>query len=299
MAIAVWRPVCDGRARDPHVAISPSRTPRAVLVQVFVANHVAGNVTCGLGALFAAIAVTAPIIEIIVAGNRVDIGNKLVCAGKNSALVRVDRKCLASAGHFAFPRADRHNGGVPFLADIQAIIARTKQIERQIRRVNLKSLVVIQMTQMDGDAAFIQANLGDIVVQVEKGKTGFAPQANRRRSDVQFPAGVFIGPELVAGCEGPVHHGGNPFVGARRLKGNFAVHVAQSRYAARRVILVGHRSLRCNYGQHKRRAEQADHPEKILRHCRSPFCLLSLHYPGKTSLSSEFPCHFFQAGKNL
>src|ERR1700686_445383 len=58
---------------------------------------------------------------------------------------------------------------------------------------------------------------------------------------MEFGAGGLIGPEFVAGGHGAVHGGGPPTNGAPGTEGNFSVCVAQTGYAAWRIVIVfGH-----------------------------------------------------------
>ena len=76
------------------------------------------------------------------------------------------------------------------------------------------------MAQVNADDAFAQADLCDVVGQVQKRETGFTSQTNRRRPDVQLGAGTPVCPELIARGDWPVHDRRNPVLGSGRLEGN-------------------------------------------------------------------------------
>src|SRR5258707_4666914 len=63
VAIAIRRPTDDGGMGEPNGAVLGHRAPATVVVEVFVTNNIGRNVARGLRAIFAAVAVTAPVVE--------------------------------------------------------------------------------------------------------------------------------------------------------------------------------------------------------------------------------------------
>src|SRR2546425_6216375 len=73
------------------------------------------------------------------------------------------------------------------------------------------------------DGSFGDADLRDVVREVQEGKAGVARQADRRRTDVQFGARAVVGPKFVPGGDRTVDDGRNPIVSACGVEGNGTV----------------------------------------------------------------------------
>src|SRR5205814_3128937 len=140
VAVAIRSPADDGGAREPHVAVFRHGAPAAVFIEVFVADYIIGNVSRGSGMLFAAVAVVAPLIEVIsIALNALNVRIQLIGAAEIAFFARVNRIGGAAAGDFALALADSDNRGVAGFVHTNAVTPGTQNGQRQIRRVNRKS----------------------------------------------------------------------------------------------------------------------------------------------------------------
>src|SRR5207302_4517817 len=113
VAVAIGSPVHNCHVREPNGPILRHLAPTTVVVKVFVANHVIGNVAAGDGMLFAVVALAAPAIEIVVAVSTFHISVQRIGAGEKSLLARMNGVGGATAGHFAGALGNIDNCGVP------------------------------------------------------------------------------------------------------------------------------------------------------------------------------------------
>src|SRR5260370_28300172 len=92
---------------------------------------------------------------------------------------------------------------------------------------------------MNLKAPLREADLGDVIVQIQEREPGCAVQANLRGIRAQFRACSFVGPELVSGCHRAIQTGVTPIVCACGFERNRALYVAQFTNAAWRAATVG------------------------------------------------------------
>ena len=92
MAVTVGGPANDGHMRKPNGAVVGNRAPAAVVVQIFVADDILGDVAAGNGVIFVEIALIAPVIEIIRIGKGLDVCIESVRTGKER-LARPGERC--------------------------------------------------------------------------------------------------------------------------------------------------------------------------------------------------------------
>src|SRR6266567_4416184 len=189
VAVAVRSPSNYGSVREPDVAILGHGPPATVIIEILVADHVSRDVARRDGALFAAVAVAAPVIEIVfIAAKALHVGVKLFSPEERAGLPRMNRISRSTARDFAFAVANKHGGRVACLVHIDAIAAGTKNGKRQVWSVDLERFVVIETAHANIDGSFGDADLRDVVREVQEGKAGVARQADRRRTDVQLGA---------------------------------------------------------------------------------------------------------------
>src|SRR5260370_2819 len=245
VAIAIRRPTDDGGVGEPNGAVLGHRGPATVVVEIFIANHIGRDVARGLRAVFAAVAVTRPTVEVvIVIAESLNVGVELVGTGKRAGFPSMNGISGATTGDFAFTVANGHEGGIAGFADIDLVVARPKDGEVQVGGIDFESFVLIETPHAHIKGAFGKADLGHAVVQIQKRKTSVAGKTDRRGANVQLGAGAVVGPKLVASGNRTVDDRGNPIVGAPRVERNGAVSVAEASDAAWRIVIVGCGALR-------------------------------------------------------
>ncbi len=218
VAIAVRRPTNDGGVWKPNRAVFGHLAPTAVVIEVFVADDIGRDVARGLRAILAAVAITAPVVEVVVIAETLNVGVELIGAGKRAGFPRMNGVSGAAAGDFAFPIANGHERGIAAFINVDLVVARTKNRESQVRCINFESFVLFEAPHADVQCAFGESDLGHAVVQIQEGKAGVAGKADGCGADVQLGTRAVVGPELVAGGNRAVDDRGNPIVGATRIK---------------------------------------------------------------------------------
>src|SRR5580698_4015834 len=172
---------------------------------------------------------------------------QFVGAGEARALAGNHDKGVAAAGHFAAAFPDGDIGFVAGRVNVDAVFAGTLNLEGGIRSIDLEVVSVIKMAHAKDESPLRQAQLGSLVVEIEKSDTGFRIQAHRGGADLELSTRIFVGPEIVAVGKGTILDGGDPVTLAAGLERDRAIGIAQAGDAAGRVLcwrLIGRRWLR-------------------------------------------------------
>src|SRR5215469_9635535 len=173
MAVTIGRPADNDSMRKPHVAVPWHGAPATVFIQVLVADNIVGNVTRRNGVVVAQISLVAPLIEVIVIlTNALDVGVQLIRAIKNAFFTRMNGVGGAAASDFSLAITDRHNRGVARLIYVDAVAPGAKNGKRQIGRVHLEGFIIAEPAHANVQRSFGQAQLGDLVAEVQERKTG-------------------------------------------------------------------------------------------------------------------------------
>src|SRR5882762_616027 len=211
------------------------------------------------------ITTVSPVVESVGAADLDDVGAKGVGAGEGGALTCVDGKVLPIAGGFAFTLADTdHRVGAVF-AGFDAIAAASENGKRLIGGVNLEDVVVVEVAHVDVHDAGGELELGGAVIQIQKREAGVGAEADYGGAQLEFGAGIVVGPELVAGGHGTVGNGLHPFGFASGLEGDGTLQVPEAGDAAGRILLLiliglsdgAQREQGCGEHQQRRRAGAA------------------------------------------
>ncbi len=118
----------------------------------------------------AAIAAAVPLIKIVIFRQSLDIGVQLVRSVKRDGVAGMHWISRASAGDFALSVANCDHGSVTIFVNVDAIGTGTQKVKCQIRRVDLKCLVVVEAPHAKVKVAFGQSDLNRIVIKIQKGK---------------------------------------------------------------------------------------------------------------------------------
>ena len=70
------------------------------------------------------------------------------------------------------------------------------------------------MTHAHQNRAFRQANLRDVIAQIEKGESGAVEQSDSRRIQLQFDAPILVGPQFIARGDRPIYSCIDPIISA-------------------------------------------------------------------------------------
>ena len=182
----------------PDVPVLRLFVPRAMIVQVAVSHHVARNVFCGNRIVFFQIAFRGPAIQPVGTRRALNIGFDILRASEFSLLTGVNRVRLAAGGDFALSANDGDARILAALIHINAERARLLHHESQIRRVQFVDIALAQLPHTKINAAFREAHLNDVAIQVQKRKSRHATQMNGSLSRLQLRSRIFVHPQLVA-----------------------------------------------------------------------------------------------------
>ncbi len=128
MAVMVGSPADNRYARKPDSAIVLRLTPAAVVVEVFIADDVRGDVASGHRVLDAAVALGTPVVKII-AGvvPRLNVSVDLVGASESADFARMDGVSGATAGDFSLASTDENYSGIAGFVDVDLVIRRDEE----------------------------------------------------------------------------------------------------------------------------------------------------------------------------
>ncbi|PYU51450.1 MAG: hypothetical protein DMG48_09910 [Acidobacteria bacterium] len=95
--------------------------------------------------IFAAVAVTAPVVKVVViVAEALNVSVELVNSGESASFPRMNGICRAAAGDLALAVANNDDSGVAGFVDVDFIVARAKNGEGEVGRINFKSFVVFE-----------------------------------------------------------------------------------------------------------------------------------------------------------
>src|SRR5262249_29004471 len=142
VAEVVRRPSSGDGARGPNRAVVGVVAPGAVGVEVFVADHVAGDVTGGdLGVGLVAVAGLAPAIEIVGRGRSAELGGDVVEAGDAGGLAGVYGEGRAAARDDGIAAAHGDEGQAVIAIGIDAVVAGAQEGDGDVGGVDFEDFV--------------------------------------------------------------------------------------------------------------------------------------------------------------
>ena len=224
-------------SRIPNRAIGRRRRPVSVVVQVFVTycsgSHISGRIRRDLAPL----AYLAPIVKTISRRNPGACVRKGLSRAESELLSFTHPHSISLAGRFPIAAAHGNPALVLLWYHIKAVLARSFNGVRKIRRIHLNNFSLIQITHRQVQSALVQLNLRCIVVQIRNRDARFAPQAQRCRSHRQLHLRTAICPDPICCRQRTIQVSRNPVVNSPRLKRNRAINVLQPQYPAWRIAL--------------------------------------------------------------
>src|SRR5208283_3049150 len=239
VTVAVGSPVRANRVRSPDRTVVGLFAPRAVLVQVAVANRIARNVFGGWRVVFLQVTILRPAIQIIRGWRSGGREFYVVVRTRDvGALTGVNRIRLPARGNFTLAADGGDAGIVTVLIDVDAEIARLANGERKIGRVHFVVIALKNFTNAEVELAFGEAYLGDVLIEIQERDGGHAAEMQGGLSCLQFRAGVLIHPKFVANGHGAILGGRAPIAGAARLQRDGTIGKADAGNARWRIVGV-------------------------------------------------------------
>src|SRR5690349_13992925 len=144
MAVAIWSPAHNRGVREPHRAVLGSVAPPSVVIQVFVADRIFGNVAAGNRMIFAAVTFIAPGIKVIVSLQPLDVRVQLVRTREVATFTLMEIERLAAPGHAAFAVAHLDISRIAGLVDVYFVNPWAEDGEGQVGRIDLELLVALE-----------------------------------------------------------------------------------------------------------------------------------------------------------
>ena len=242
MPLTIRCPIRCHRGGRPYRAVFFHRAPRPVLIEVFIAGHFPRHITCRDHALVLPVACRSPVVEFV----RRRCGKKLLpLRGQQRQLIVTHGIGRVVREHIGLTATHQHGGGRAGRIGVDTVVARLCEQHRAARRADLEIFSSIKAAQTHVQRALRQTQLCAAFIQPQHVHMGERLQAYRRGADAHLSAPITIGPQPVAGGDGPVQRRSHPFgVGFRRGK----------RHRARDIIEPAH--LRWRIGKRQRGTRQ-------------------------------------------
>src|SRR5467141_1859391 len=244
IAITVGSPTGRDFGGIPDMAVFRFISPRTVVIEIVVAGNITRNVPSGNGVVFLQVALGGPTIEAIWTGGLVNAVLNIVGAGEFAALSGVDFIGFAASGNFAFAADHGNASRVAVFIDVNAKSACLFDSKSKIWRVYFVEIALPQFADTEVQTAFREAHLRDALVKVQERKRGHTAKMHRGSASLQFGAGVFVHPNLVADGYRTVLGGAAPIALTAGLKGDRTIDVADARDARWRIFFIRSRLRR-------------------------------------------------------
>jgi hypothetical protein len=157
-----------------------------MVVEVLVTGHLGRDVIGGFGVVFTLIARKRKIVEIIRAGNLLDLMIKLVGPGETRVLAGNHGVSGASARDLASTVPDSRISLGAIGVHVNPILARLLQRKCQVRRIYFDDVTIIKVAQSHNDRPLRQLQLQRVVIQIEKCNAGFRVDTDCGRTYMQL-----------------------------------------------------------------------------------------------------------------
>ncbi len=218
--------------------------------------------------VFAFVALECKVVEIVAIGYLVDLVIQLVRTRKAGQLICNHYVRISAASGLAAAIPNPGIGFSPIRIHINAIFPSALDLKRQIWRIYFEVIFVIEVPYSYDDGTLGQLQLGRPVIEIKKGHTRFRIHAYRSRASLQFRSRILVSPQIVARREWPIGNCFHPIALPARLERNRSHRIAESRYAAwrilRRPLRLRRRSLilrgRFLRDESERRLQHQQHP---------------------------------------
>ena len=231
VAVSIWSPVRIHVRGHPDRSVALHILPVAVLVEIFIADHVGRHVAGRGGALFARFAGRAKAVEVVGRWDIIGCRIRQVVPGEAVRRTGADRIRPAFADDVGLTFAHRRDRHRPVGAGRDAVPARLCDREGEVRRVNFDHVLRGETPHTHAKRPLGQLQLCRLVIEIGERDTGLAVEPERDAADVQFGTGTRVGPETVTGDQGTVGLGLDPVLGSCRIETDGPVNVTQARHA--------------------------------------------------------------------
>jgi hypothetical protein len=171
------------------VAVVPIVAPASMVIQIFVADDIAGHILRRGRIVVAMIATVGPVVELVGATEFFYIGvQRIGSSAERDSLAGVQGVGLAVARGLAPPVAQIDDGGAAVFTSVQPVVSRLGNRERQVRCIDFEGIVLVQLAHTNVDRTGRELELYGVVIQVQERDAGVFAQANHSRSELQFSA---------------------------------------------------------------------------------------------------------------
>jgi hypothetical protein len=246
-------------------------------IEVFVAGHVGRDVARRGDVVLAAIALGAPAVEIVAAG---DLERSRAAGSEHGGLARRHSECLYGRHHFGLAEVDGDARRTGFRLRADAIASGLPEHHRPGRRCDFDEVVMIDLAHAHVERTARKPQLYAIVVEMEHVEAREWCDARGGRPDVQLAVTVAVGPQAVAAGERAIEHRLHPLIGGvGRCERHRARRVIEPADAAGGVGVSGRRARgerQCQQASeevpHERltRSKAARHENGMPYTCRNP-----------------------------
>src|SRR6185295_2661884 len=164
VTVAVWRPIDRDCARRPDPAVIGFLPPGSVLVEIFVAGHLARDIVRGHRLLLARVAPFAPALELVYTDRGSDFFVQRLLAANAGGLPGMHGKRDTSAGYRGVAATNRYCGEAVVAIGVDTVIAGPQQRDRHVGGRDFQRLFRFQAAHVDLHRTLRHADLDGAVV---------------------------------------------------------------------------------------------------------------------------------------
>ena len=179
VALAIWRPAWGDIVWVPDVTIVPIVAPASMVIQIFVADDIAGHILRRGRIIVAMIATVGPVVELVGATEAFYIGvQRIGASAEGGSLSGVQGVGLAVARGLAPAVAQADDGVGAVFTSVQPVVSGLGNRKGQVRCIDLEVIVRVEAAHPKVDRTRRKLDLRGMVIQVEEGDAGVLAQAN-------------------------------------------------------------------------------------------------------------------------
>ena len=179
VALAIGRPAWGDIVWVPDVTIVPIVAPASMVIQIFVADDIAGHILRRGRIIVAMIATVGPVVELVGATEVFYIGvQRIGSSAERDSLAGVQGVGLAVARGLAPAVAQVDDGGGAVFTSVQPVVSGLGNRKCQVRCIHLEVIVRVEAAHTKVDRTRRKLDLRGMVIQVEERDAGVLAQAN-------------------------------------------------------------------------------------------------------------------------
>jgi hypothetical protein len=144
--------------------------------------------------LISALTAIGPVVEIIGRPDLIHFCVQRIGAREGKTLTGTHGVALTIACGFAFSLANGDHGGVAVFGSVHTVTAGTGDGEGLVGGVDFEHVVAVEIPNAHAHASGAELDLNRAIIKIEKSNTGVSANIDGGRAQLNFGAGIAVGP---------------------------------------------------------------------------------------------------------